>query len=94
VRTLYRWLSEPDFDKAYRAARRKAFGQATARFQHGASAAVTTLLKVMLEAATPASTKVRAVECVLTHAAKAIEIEDIEARVAALEAATSGTPRR
>lgn len=94
VRTLYRWLSEPDFDKAYRAARRKAFGQATARLQHGASAAVTTLLKVMLEAATPASTKVRAVECVLTHAAKAIEIEDIEARVAALEAATSGTPRR
>lgn len=95
VRTLYRWLGEPDFDKAYHAARRKAFGQSTARLQYGASAAATTLLKVMLDAETPASTKVRAAECVLTHSAKAIEIEDIEARVAALErAAPNGTPRR
>jgi hypothetical protein len=85
VRTLYRWLSEPKFDHAYRAARRKAFGQATARLQNGASAAATTLLKVMVDGETPASTKVRAAECVLVHAAKAIEIEDIEARVAALE---------
>jgi len=93
-RTLYRWLNEPEFDKAYRAARRKAFGQASARLQHGASAAATTLLKVMLDQGTPASTKVRAAECVLAHSAKAIEIEDIEARVSELErAATSGTPR-
>jgi hypothetical protein len=85
-RTLYRWLNDRELDKAYRAARRKAFGQATARLQHGASAAATTLLKVMLDQGTPASTKVRAAECVLAHSAKAIEIEDIEARVAALEA--------
>jgi hypothetical protein len=95
VRTLYHWLSEPDFDKAYRAARRKAFGQATARLQHGASAAATTLLKVMVDAETPAATRVRAAECVLNHAAKGIEIEEIEARVAALEqAASNGTSRR
>ncbi len=93
-RTLYRWLNDPEFDRAYRAARRKTFGQATARLQHGASAAATTLLKVMLDQGTPASTKVRAAECVLAHAAKAIEIEDIEARVTALEQATTGTPRR
>ena len=30
----------------------------------------------------------RATECVLNHAAKAIEIDDIEARLSALEAAT------
>jgi hypothetical protein len=35
----------------------------------------------MLDAATPASTKVRAAEFVMADAAKAIEIEDIEARV-------------
>lgn len=87
TRTLYRWLTDPAFDKAYREARRKAFGQATARLQHGASAAATTLLKVMLDQGTPASTKVRAAECVLAHAAKAIEIEDIEARVSELEKA-------
>jgi hypothetical protein len=49
----------------------------------------------MLDAATPHSTRVRAAESVLTHAAKAIEIEDIEARVAALEqAAGSGKSGR
>jgi len=41
---------------------------------------MTTLLKVMVDAETPASTRVRAQESILTHAAKAIEIEDIEAR--------------
>jgi hypothetical protein len=39
----------------------------------------------MVDANTPASTKVRAADSVLNHSAKAIEIEDIEARVAALE---------
>jgi hypothetical protein len=94
VRTLYRWLGEPDFDKAFRVARRKAFGQATARLQHGSSAAATTLLKVMLDPNTSASRRVRAAECVLAHAAKAIEIEDVEARVEALEQAAANAAAR
>jgi hypothetical protein len=36
---------------------------------------------------TPPSTKVRAAEAILSHGAKAIELEDIEARVADLEGA-------
>jgi hypothetical protein len=51
-------------------------------------AAAATLGKVMVDPNTPASTKVRAADSILDHAAKAIEIEDIEARLAALEAAT------
>ena len=53
--------------------------------QQGASAAATTLLKTMIDPATPASVRVRAAECVMNQATKAIETEDIEARVAALE---------
>ena len=87
ARTIYRWLKEPAFSSAYRDARRQAYGQSIARLQQGAAAAATTLLKVMLEPGTPPSTRVRAAESVLTHAAKAIEIEDIEARVTALEQA-------
>ena len=90
ARTLYRWLKEPAFAAAYREARRQAYGQSIARLQQGSTAAATTLLKLMLDAATPASTRVRAAESILTHSAKAIEIEDIEARVAALEEAASG----
>jgi hypothetical protein len=85
ARTLLRWLKLPEFQAAYRQARREAFGQAVARLQQGTSAAATTLLKTMIDPATPASVRVRAAEAIFNHAAKAIEIEDIEARVAELE---------
>ena len=74
---LLRWLQVPEFQAAYRQARRAAFGQAVARLQQGTSAAATTLLKTLVDAGTPASVKVRAAEAIFSHAAKAIEIEDI-----------------
>jgi len=45
----------------------------------------------MVDAGTPASTKVRAADSVLNHSAKSIEIEDIEARVAELERAAEAS---
>jgi hypothetical protein len=45
----------------------------------------------MVDQTTPASTRVGAAEAVLTHAAKAIEIEDLDSRVKALEDATDAT---
>jgi hypothetical protein len=95
TRTLLRWLKLPEFQNAYRQARREAFGQAIARLQQGTAAAATTLLKMMIDPSTPASVRVRAADSVFNHAAKAIEIEDIEARVTALEqAAGNGTTHR
>jgi hypothetical protein len=85
--TLLRWQKEPEFQAAYRAARRAAHAQSVARLQQATSAAVSTLLKVMVDPSTPPSTKVRAADSVLDHSAKAIEIEDIEARVSDLERA-------
>ncbi|MBZ5625998.1 MAG: hypothetical protein LAQ69_46015 [Acidobacteriia bacterium] len=85
--TLLKWMKEPEFDRGYRAARRAAFSQSVARLQQGSSAAATTLLKIMIDSATPASVRVRAAEAILNHTAKAIEIDDIEARVADLERA-------
>jgi transposase-like protein len=85
--TLFRWLQVPEFDAAYRKARRDVYSQSRARLQQACGAAVSTLLKVMVDPSTPASTRVRAADSVLGHAAKAIEIEDIEVRVADLERA-------
>ena len=85
--TLLRWMKVPEFQVAYREARRAAYFQAVARLQQGATAAATTLLKVMLDQSTPASVKVRAAECVMNHSSKAIEVEDVELRVAELERA-------
>jgi hypothetical protein len=91
VRTLLRWLKLPEFQTAYRQARREAFNQAIARLQQGTSAAATTLLKVMIEPGTPASVRVRAADSVLNHATKAIELEDIEARLSELERASEAS---
>lgn len=87
LRTLHRWLKEPEFDAANRRAKRAAFGQAVARLHQGSSAAAATMLKLMVDPAVPASTRLRAADCVFTHAKNAIETEEIEARVAALEQA-------
>jgi transposase-like protein len=87
TQTLLRWLKLPEFDAAYRQARRAAFSQSTARLQQATSAAVSTLLKIMVDTNTPPSVRVRAADSVLDHAKQAIEIEDVEVRVAALEQA-------
>jgi hypothetical protein len=47
----------------------------------------------MVDPTAPHSTRVRAADSVLDHAAKAIEIEDIEARVAALEGAAKANQK-
>ena len=87
ARTLYRWLSEPDFDAAFRKAKRTCFGQSLARLQQGSSAATSTMLKIMIDPSTPPSTRLRAADCVYTHAKQGIEIEDLEARLTELERA-------
>src|ERR1035437_7697854 len=95
-RTLNRWLKMPEFQSAYLEARRAAMFQANARLQQASSAAVSALLKVMVDPSTPASARVRAAECVLTRGNQGLENEDLEVRLAALErsAELAKTPGR
>ena len=85
-KTLVRWMGLKEFQDAYREARRAAFGHSISRLQHACSAAVSTLLKVMVDPNSPPSTRVRAADSVLNHS-KHAEIEDVEVRVAALKQA-------
>jgi len=94
TKTLLRWFQIPEFQAAYRKARRDAHAQSIARLQQATSAAVSTLLKVMVDPSTPPATKVRAADSVLDHSAKAIEIEDLEVRLTELERATEATKDR
>jgi len=94
AKTLLRWMKEPEFDAAYQAAKRAAFGQSIARLHHLSSAAVTTLGKVMLEPGTPPATRVRAADSILDHTIKAIEIEGLEARLTELERAAEANKGR
>ena len=92
--TLLRWMKDSEFDAAYREARRLAFRQSVARLQQASSAGVSTLLNIMVDANAPESTRVRAADSVISYAAKAIEIEDIEARVSELERAAEAQTRQ
>ncbi len=53
--------------------------------RRASGAAVSTLLKIMVDGTAPHLTRVRAADSVLAHAPKSIEIEDIEVRVADIE---------
>jgi uncharacterized protein (DUF1501 family) len=86
-RTLNRWLKMPEFQTAYREARRAAMFQANARLQQASSAAVSALFKVMVDPTTPASVRVRAADCILSRGNQGLENEDLDVRLAALERA-------
>ena len=85
AKTLLRWQKLPEFDRAYREVRMIAFRQSTARLQQASSPAVTTLLKIMVDPAAPLAVKARCAYYVLDQTKKAIETEEIEARVSELE---------
>jgi len=85
--TAWRISKTREFKEDYRKARREAFSHSVGRLQQGSGAAVSTLLKVMVDPNAPAASRVRAADCVLDHATKAMELEDIESRVSELERA-------
>jgi hypothetical protein len=89
--TLHRWLKDATFQAAYREARRAVVQQAITQVQRATGEAVETLRNVMQDRESPASAKVSAAKTILETAVKGIEIEDLEARIAALEA--QGEPR-
>ena len=89
-RTLYTWLGESAFGDAYRTARREAVGQAIARLQQVSGGAVAVLVNVMANPDTPPATRVAAAKTVLETAIKAVELEDLAARLAALEQRMGG----
>jgi hypothetical protein len=89
VKTLMRWNKVPEFQAAYLEARRAAYSQAIARLQQASSAAAATLMRIMVDPAAPASSKVRAAECILDRALRGIEVEDLAYRIGVLEQSTS-----
>jgi hypothetical protein len=88
--TLHRWLKDDGFQTAYREARRAVVQFAIVHVQRAAAEAVDTLRAVMHDSESPASARVSAAKAILDTAVKAIELEDLEARIAALEAAQKG----
>jgi hypothetical protein len=86
-RTMHRWLNDENFSRVYRKARREAFGQAIGLTQHYAPLAVNTLATLMADKSTPAHARVTAATTLLKFGREGIELDDLAARVEALEQA-------
>jgi len=85
--TLLNWMKDLEFATAYRKARGAVVGQAIARLQQTTGAAVSTLQKLMVDAGTPPAIKGQVAKGILMLAIKGVEVEDLEARLEALEQA-------
>lgn len=89
-RTLERWLAEDEpFQAMYARARREMMRQATAALARSAGSAVAVLTRLMRSKSTPASVRARAARGVLEVALRAVEIEDVIARLDRIEARVS-----
>lgn len=83
--TLYKWLQMPEFVEHYKEARKQAVGQAVARLQQATTKAVDALTDVMENHESKDSARVSAAKTVLELSLKAIELEDLQAKVEELE---------
>ncbi len=88
--TLWRWLQLPAFLQRYREAKRQAFGQAISQLQQAAVDAVRTLRAVATDEEASPSARVSAARAILEIGVKAVEIEDLTARLEELEAKVEG----
>lgn len=83
-RTAYHWLKQECFRREYMLARRESVAQAVARTQQASSAAVGVLVRLMANARSEA-VKLGAATKILDIAIKSVELDDLAARLAALE---------
>ena len=93
IKTLQRWQRLPEFERAFREARLTTFRQSLAKLQQASAPAVTTLLKVMLDPASPLAVKARCAYYVLDQTRRGVETEEMEARITELERAADAANR-
>ena len=87
ARTLYRWLAEDAaFREQYRAARREIVAHAIGQMQKNCAVAVRVLAEITEDTLAPASSRVSAARAILDASVKAVEQEEIIARIEKLEA--------
>lgn len=88
--TLHRYLKDESFKAEYQAAKREVINHAICRLQQSAGKAVKALVEISGDEKAPASARVSAARTILEISMKAIEFEDLEKRIAALEKIITG----
>ncbi len=90
-RTLYRWLAEPAFKRAFREARREGFGHSVSLAQRFAPMAITTLAKLANDPKTPPAVRASACMGIIRCGREGIELDELVGRVESLEAAAAAS---
>lgn len=81
--TLIRWMKEPEFQVAYRQARREVVERSIGRLQQASGEAVETLQRNLKCGAPPA--EIAAARAILDKAIQGLEVSDLRSKVARLE---------
>lgn len=84
-KTAYRWLKDSYFQDQLRKARRDVLFQATGELTAAVSGAIGTLSAIMDDDTQPASARVSAARTILDTAFNAIQADDLQERVEAIE---------
>jgi uncharacterized small protein (DUF1192 family) len=84
--TLYRWLAMPAFQRAYQEVRYLAMDAALARLPPACTKAAETMITLLEDAQVPAFVRLKAAQAILDMALKSRTVDELEARIAALEA--------
>ncbi len=88
--TVYRWLQQEDFRQQYQQARRQVVEQAASNIQQAATAAVSVMVSIMGDTDAAPSVRLRAAQGIYEQATRWVEVEDVQERLEALEAAMRG----
>jgi phage terminase small subunit len=83
--TVYRWLELPEFQTAYREAKRKVVDNAIMQLQKATGEAVEVLREVMSDNESPANARVASAKAIIEQALRAVELEKVIERVEKLE---------
>lgn len=83
--TLWRYMKQPEFREAYQEARREVVGQTITQLQRSSLEAVKTLTAISMNETAASTARVSAAKAILEMSLRTVEMEEIQARVEALE---------
>jgi hypothetical protein len=90
--TAGRWLKDPAFREAYTAARRENLSEALALLRAAMLDAITTLRTMLADPEVAAQNKVIAARILIEQGLRSFETDDLERRIAVVEAALETNP--
>ncbi len=88
--SLYRWMSDPDFQAAFRAARRQVVEATLSQLQTDSARAAEILLEIAGDANSAPAARVSACRTIISQAVDAVALVDLQERVDGLERIAKG----